>query len=90
MIILISSNFSKIVNTIKRVRLKLSKDKYIQIRISEEDKSKINFIWRGLEYLEKVGIIVLSKNCGNGKSKQYYLPKEMINIEKITGGAVLS
>ena len=51
--------------------------------IPNSDRSKINFIWRGLEYLEKAEIIVLSKNRGNGKSKQYSLPKEMINIEKI-------
>lgn len=52
---------------------------------SSSDRSKINFIWRSLEYLDKIGIIVLNKNRNCAKPKQYYLPKEMLNIEKIIG-----
>lgn len=53
--------------------------------IPNSDKSKINFIWKGLKCLEKAGIIALYKNRKPSKPKQYYLPKEMLNIEKIIG-----
>lgn len=49
---------------------------------SSSDKSKINFIWRNLERLEKEGLIELYLNKS---PKVYKLPHELLKIENLVG-----
>lgn len=58
--------------TVKRIR-KLND-------IESSDKSKINFIWSSLKFLEKNGFI---ERYNNTSPKQYRLPMTEIKIEKV-------
>ena len=64
----------KTIVDVKRVR------KYYNI--SQSDKSKINFIWRSLELLEKIGFIT---KYLNKTPKIYKLPSKIIKIENVMG-----
>ncbi|MFX1233931.1 MAG: hypothetical protein ACFFBY_05160 [Promethearchaeota archaeon] len=48
--------------------------------IKSSNRSKINFIWRSLNYLEKEGILEIN---GSYSPKTYKIVSEKINIDKL-------
>ncbi len=60
--------------TAKRIR--------IYHKIPSSDKSKINFIWRSLEYIEEKGLI---ERYSIKTPKIYKLPPELLKIENLVG-----
>ena len=53
--------------------------------IPQFDKSKINFIWRSLEFLEQQGLIT---RYLNKTPKSYKLPRQEIKIKNIIGDTI--